>query len=240
MTQSALIDIQGLNHYQGARHLLQNIKLKIIPSQIQTLIGPNGAGKSTLLKLMLGLEPVQAGSIRHRQDLRVGYMPQRVSIDDTLPLRVSDFLALTKGASSKDQQQALDKVGANHLSKTPFQTLSGGETQRVLLARALLRKPNLLVLDEPVQGVDVKGQSELYSLIESIKDDMGCAIFMVSHDLHYVMSSTDEVLCLNGHICCQGSPDSVSVHPSYLELFGRKIPAKLAHYTHHHDHSHDH
>ncbi len=240
MTQSPLIDVQKLNYHQGTRHLLQDIEFQVLPSRIHTLVGPNGSGKSTLIKLMLGLEPIQQGSIRSRHDLSVGYMPQRVVIDNTLPLRVCDFLSLARGSSSQDRQEALERVGANHLYASPFQGLSGGETQRVLLARALLRKPNLLVLDEPVQGVDVKGQTELYALIEAIKKDMQCAIFMVSHDLHYVMSSTDEVLCLNGHICCQGSPDSVSSHPSYLELFGQKVPDKLAHYTHHHDHSHDH
>lgn len=240
MTQTALIDIKGLEHYQGNRHLLQHIEFKVLPSHIHTLIGPNGAGKSTLIRLMLGLEKLQAGTIDKHSNLVVGYMPQKVIIDDTLPLRVCDFLALARGVTKAQQQQALETVGATALTHRPFQRLSGGETQKVLLARALLRKPNLLVLDEPAQGVDIKGQAELYALLESLKRDLSCAIFMVSHDLHYVMSSTDEVLCLNGHICCQGSPDSISTHPSYLELFGKKIPANLAHYTHHHDHTHEH
>jgi zinc transport system ATP-binding protein len=155
-----------------------------------------------------------------------------------MPLTVRRFLALTKADSTALQRNA-DETGVTPLLDRPMQGLSGGETQRVLLARALMGSPDLLVLDEPVQGIDVNGQTELYRLIVRLRDERGCAVLMVSHDLHLVMAATDEVLCINQHLCCSGHPDAVSRHPAYLSLFGEIDADTLAVYTHHHDHRHD-
>ncbi len=197
------------------------------------MIGPNGAGKTTLVRIMLGLQKPDSGLVRQAPGLRIGYMPQKLHIDPTLPLSVAGFLALADPDPDKGAR-ALEKTGIPHLRRQSVYSLSGGETQRLLLARALLRRPGLLVLDEPVQGVDVNGQEALYQLITRIRDETGCGILMVSHDLHLVMAGTDEVLCLNGHICCHGSPAAVSADPAYRELFG----VRTAPYTHHHDHDH--
>lgn len=213
--------------------ILRDIRFDLAPGQIITLIGPNGAGKTTLVRIMLGLQKPDTGLVRRAPGLRIGYMPQKLHIDPTLPLSVAGFLALADPDPDKGAR-ALDKTGILHLRKQSVYGLSGGETQRLLLARALLRQPGLLVLDEPVQGVDVNGQEALYQLITRIRDETGCGILMVSHDLHLVMAGTDEVLCLNGHICCHGSPASVSADPAYRELFG----VRTAPYTHHHDHNH--
>jgi zinc transport system ATP-binding protein len=200
-----------------------------------TLVGPNGAGKTTLLRILLGLQRPSAGSAWRRPGLRIGYLPQRLAIDETLPLTVRRLLALAGPAGKERIDAALAEVGAKPLASMPVQALSGGELQRVLLARALLREPDLLVLDEPVQGVDVTGQGELYALIRHIRDRRGCGVLLVSHDLHLVMAASDEVVCLNRHVCCSGHPETVTRHPAYRALFGDAIAV----YAHHHDHVHD-
>ncbi len=236
---SALIATHQVNLALAGRTILTNINLQLDAEKIVTLIGPNGSGKSTLVRLLLGLIEPDSGQISRQPRLRIGYMPQKLHIDATLPLTVKRFLQLAGRYQDKDLQQALVQVRADHLLGSAMQQLSGGETQRVLLARALLRRPQLLILDEPAQGVDVNGQVELYALIAELRQRFGCGVLMVSHDLHLVMASTDTVICLNQHICCSGHPEQVSNDPSYIALFGRKGADNLALYNHHHNHQHD-
>ena len=228
-----------LNHVSlthGSRQVLQDVSLTLEAGKVLTIIGPNGAGKSSLLKVLLGLQKADAGEVKLREGLRVGYVPQSITIDNNLPLSVRRFVALGgKGSVT----EVLELLKINHLESTVIQSISGGEFQRVLLARALLRKPDLLVLDEPAQGVDVMGQGELYEKISTLRNQYGFGVIMVSHDLHLVMAKTDQVICLNQHICCHGVPADVSRHPEYHRLFGELPNAGLAVYTHHHDHTHD-
>lgn len=239
MTTPPLVQASGVSCTLGSRQVLHNISLTLMPGQIITLIGPNGAGKTTLVKMLLGLLKPDTGTISRQAGLRVGYMPQKLHLAPTMPLSVKDFLSLAVHARIENREKALQEVGAAHLLQAQVHDLSGGELQRVLLARALIQDPQLLVLDEPVQGVDINGQAELYRLITRIRDAHGCGVLMVSHDLHLVMSATDEVLCLNQHICCHGHPEQVSNDPAYLELFGRRQAETLAVYHHHHNHKHD-
>ncbi len=211
---------------------LKNVSLQVQRGEIVTLIGPNGAGKSTLVRVVLGLSIPQQGKIVRQKNICIGYMPQHLTIDPVLPLTVARFINL--GGIKKDIQYILEEVKITELLNRPLQNISGGEMRRVLLARALLRKPDLLVLDEPIQGVDVAGQYELYELIAQIRNRHGCGILMVSHDLHLVMAATDKVICLNQHICCSGHPEMVTKHPAYLKLFGARAAQDLAIYTHHH------
>ncbi|MEO5374350.1 MAG: zinc ABC transporter ATP-binding protein ZnuC [Alphaproteobacteria bacterium] len=223
----------------GGTVVLQDVDIAVQPGQVVTLIGPNGAGKTTLVRAMLGLVQPDRGEVRRRPALRIGYMPQRLAMDPTLPLSVERFLRLGRPAGAARLAEALAEVGASHVIGKPMQRISGGETQRVLLARALLRDPDLLVLDEPVQGVDVGGQADLYALIGRLRERHGCGVLMVSHDLHLVMAATDQVVCLNRHVCCAGEPRSVSRHPEYVALFGAAGAEALAVYHHRHDHHHD-
>ncbi|MCW8886793.1 MAG: zinc ABC transporter ATP-binding protein ZnuC [Motiliproteus sp.] len=239
MNTTPLISLDKLNLHLNNRHIIQDVSFTIEENQITTLIGPNGSGKSTLVRLLLGLQRPDSGTISNRSDLRIGYMPQKLHIEPTLPLTVERFMKLAAGSRRSEIEEALAQVRVGHLLKNPMQQLSGGESQRVMLARSLLRKPQLLVLDEPVQGVDVTGQIELYELISRIRDKYRCAVFMVSHDLHLVMASTDKVICLNHHICCSGHPEKVSNDPSFTALFGAKGTANLALYSHKHNHQHD-
>jgi zinc transport system ATP-binding protein len=232
-----LIELSGVHVAFGRRIALADVSLAVAPGEIVTVIGPNGAGKTTLLRVALGLQRPQAGRVQRRDGLRVGYLPQRFSIDETLPLSVQRFLTLVPGGRVH-LRAALALVGAAHLLDLPVQTLSGGELQRVLLARALLREPELLVLDEPVQGVDIGGQAELFALIRRIRDERRCGVLLVSHDLHLVMAATDRVVCLNHHVCCSGHPEAVSRDPAYRALFGAAIDG-FALYAHRHDHRHD-
>jgi len=232
------LTLDGVSLAFGRRQVLENVSLKLHPGEIVTLIGPNGAGKTTLLRVALGLEKPDTGDVRLKPGLRLGYLPQRLKIDDTLPLTVRRFLSLAPHAR-RGGAEALGETGAGHTLDLPVQTLSGGELQRVLLARALMRDPDLLVLDEPVQGVDVAGQAEIFALIRRIRDTRKTAILLVSHDLHLVMAKTDKVICLNRHVCCSGHPDEVMRDPAYRALFGEAADA-FALYTHHHDHGHDH
>lgn len=238
MTPAILIQANNLNLTRAHKHVLSDISLTLSERQIITLIGPNGCGKSTLIKVLLGLETPDSGTVVRRDKLRIGYMPQRLSLDQRMPLTVDGFLRLARHATNKDIRRWLKRLNIESLASQSVHDLSGGEWQRVLLVRALLMKPDLLVLDEPVQGVDVQGQMELYQLIPQLRDELGCGVLMVSHDLHLVMAATDEVICLNGHVCCSGHPDKVSVDPAYLQLFGGRAQPAIAHYTHHHDHSH--
>ena len=233
-----LLQTQNLSLLVGERKLLSNISLTVSKGEIVTVIGPNGAGKTTLLRVLLGLIPANSGSIFKKPKLRIGYLPQKVSVDPILPLSVSRIMNLTGKFSSLQIENALEETGVDSLKNKPVFQLSGGEFQRVMLARALLRSPELLVLDEPVQGVDYMGESELYNLIGKLRKSHGCGVLMVSHDLHVVMASTDRVLCLNQHICCEGQPEDVSRHPEYLRLFGLDSGSALAIYSHHHDHTH--
>lgn len=230
----ALLSLRGIDKYYDGQAILEHIDIDLFPGRLLSLIGPSGCGKTTLVKIVLGLVKPDAGQVVHAAGLRIGYMPQKIALDTTLPLRVDRFLQLAN-ADKTACLGALEETGVAHLAERPLRVLSGGETQRVLLARALLRRPNLLVLDEPVQGVDVTGQEALYQLIGDIRTHLHCAILMVSHDLHLVMAATDEVICLNRHICCHGSPQHVSNDPAFVELFG----SRQALYTHHHDHQHD-
>jgi zinc transport system ATP-binding protein len=234
-----LLQARQLSLTLDKREILRDISLQIKGGQIVTLIGPNGAGKTSLVKLALGLLNPTKGHVERRKNLRIGYMPQRMHIDASMPISVQKFLQLAVRARPEHIASVLDELSASHLLQAQIHSLSGGEMQRILLARALIQDPELLVLDEPMQGVDITGQAELYALIAAIRDRHHCGVLMVSHDLHLVMSATDEVICLNQHVCCHGLPEQVSQDPAYLELFGTKEAKALAVYTHHHNHSHD-
>ena len=233
-----LIRARHLGVRLGGESILNHVDLSVYPGQIVTLIGPNGAGKSTLIKALLGIHRVTSGELWRKPGLKIGYMPQKTHIEDSLPLTVDRLMTLTHRAHRPEITEALKLTNVPHLIDRPVQQLSGGEFQRVMLARALLKQPDLLVLDEPVQGVDFNGEIELYRLIQRIRDDRGCAIVMVSHDLHLVMAATDEVVCLNHHVCCTGTPESVARAPEFTQLFGHRHADALAFYSHEHDHEH--
>lgn len=233
-----LIRLENIRVQFEGRTVLDDVNLQLDAGEIVTLVGPNGAGKTTLVRLVLGLLLPQQGQAWRLPNLRVGYMPQKLHVEPTLPLSVMRFLLLVQGVTTEQALGALKEVGAVHVANSPLQRISGGEMQRVLLARALLRRPELLVLDEPAQGVDIHGQTELYRLIGVLRKRYGCGVLMVSHDLHLVMSATDRVICLNQHICCSGHPEKVSNDPIFRQLFGQEARS-LAIYQHHHDHAHD-
>ncbi|MEJ8323081.1 zinc ABC transporter ATP-binding protein ZnuC [Kosakonia sacchari] len=234
-----LVTLENITVAFGQRRVLSDISLNLRAGKILTLLGPNGAGKSTLVRVVLGLVAPDSGLIKRDKTLHIGYVPQKLHLDATLPLTVGRFMRLRPGTSKGDIIPALKRVQAAHLVDAPMQKLSGGETQRVLLARALLNRPQLLVLDEPTQGVDVNGQVALYNLIDQLRKELGCAVLMVSHDLHLVMAKTDEVLCLNHHICCSGTPEVVSMHPEFISMFGQRGAEQLGIYRHNHNHRHD-
>lgn len=236
---ATLVELQAVTVAFEGRHVLDQVSVRLDRGQITTLIGPNGAGKSTLVKVITGLRKPTSGNVIRSRGLRIGYVPQKLALNTALPLTVDRFLRLAGRYREQERIEALDMVGGQHLHHSSMHALSGGEMQRVLLARALLQKPDLLVLDEPVQGVDVNGQLELYSLIQSLRDRLNCAILMVSHDLHLVMAKTDHVICLHHHVCCSGEPEAITTHPSYVALFGRQQSEQLALYQHHHNHDHD-
>ncbi|CAI8370058.1 MAG: Zinc import ATP-binding protein ZnuC [Oceanospirillaceae bacterium UBA2001] len=241
MTQT-LLTAKNLGVKRGDRWLIKDVNMALEAGQITTVIGPNGAGKSTLVRSLLKLMRTTSGDISAMKGLRIGYMPQKLKLEDTLPLTVARFLDLGRHKQHQLSPQLwhdlLHECRAEKLLERPMQQLSGGETQRILLLRALLRKPHLLVLDEPVQGVDVSGQVALYGLISQVRDLLGCGILMVSHDLHLVMAATDEVICLNQHICCSGHPEQVSQDPAFTDLFGAQSGGNLALYNHQHNHHH--
>jgi len=239
MPAEPLLTVENVNLAIRGNPILRDVSFRVTAGEIVALIGPNGAGKSTLARVALGLMRADSGRVWRKPGARVGYMPQRLVVDDALPLSVRRFVTLGTPASREQVREALVEVGAAHTVDAPVQAISGGELQRVLLARALLREPELLVLDEPIQGVDVNGQYELYDLISGLRQRRGCGILMVSHELHLVMAATDHVLCLNRHVCCSGHPDHVARDPAYLELFGLDGARHLAIYHHHHNHRHD-
>lgn len=235
-----LIKLEHVSVSYGQREVLSNISLTLKSGQILTLLGPNGAGKSTLVRAILGLVTPTKGKIISQPGLRIGYVPQKLHLDPTFPLTVERFMTLRPNIKKAEIPAALQRVKAAHLIQMPMQKLSGGEMQRVLLARALLNRPQLLVLDEPTQGVDVNGQVDLYSLIEKLRNEFGYGVLMVSHDLHLVMAKTDEVLCLNQHVCCSGTPEAISKHPEFVAMFGNHNADQLAIYRHyHHPQQHD-
>lgn len=239
LDKTTLIAARDVSKVFGGRTVLDKVSLEVKEGKIVTLIGPNGAGKTTLVRIILGLMTADSGTVSRWENLNVGYMPQKLTIDPTMPIAVSRFLKLSGCSDAAQLRDTLAQLKIPHLLDSPLSTISGGEMQRVLLARAMLRKPRLLVLDEPAQGVDVSGQAELYGLISEIRDRENCGVIMISHDLHLVMSSTDEVVCLNHHVCCHGEPEHVSNDPAFLELFGASTAESLAVYTHNHNHEHD-
>lgn len=223
----------------GAEEVLHDISLKIDRGEIVTILGPNGSGKSTLLRALLGIVPVAEGRILREAGLRVGYVPQKLTIDRTMPITVRRFLSLPVRVSDQTAAEALARVGMAGQEREQMTTLSGGQLQRVLLARALLGKPQLLMLDEPTSGLDQPGEAAFYRLIEEVRAETGAAVLMISHDLHVVMAASDRVICLNGHICCEGTPRVVSNAPEYRALFGLGTQGALALYRHEHDHAHE-
>lgn len=239
MPAEPLLTVDNINFAIRGNPILESVSLRVAAGEIVALIGPNGAGKSTLVRIVLGLLRAGSGRISLQRGLRIGYMPQRLTVADTLPLTVCRFITLGTPASRARVRDILAEVGAEHVLDSPVQAISGGELQRVSLARALLREPELLVLDEPIQGVDLSGQYELYDLINGLRRQRGCGILMVSHELHLVMAATDQVVCLNRHVCCSGHPDHVARDPAYLQLFGIEGASALAIYHHHHNHRHD-
>ena len=223
----------------GGRPVLSDVSLELPDGEIITLIGPNGSGKTTLIRVLLGLTKPDRGSVRLRAGLTIGYLPQRLQMDAILPLTAARFLTLRRRQTKAQIAALLEEVGAPHIADADVQALSGGEFQRLLLARALIGDPDLLVLDEPLQGVDFTGQINLFQLIKEVRETRGCGVLMVSHDLHLVMAGTHHVVCLSHHVCCSGQAEAVSQHPEYLALFGPRAAENLAVYTHAHDHHHD-
>lgn len=239
MTDPALVSLEDVSLARGGQTVLSGVSLAVRPGRIVTIVGPNGAGKSTLVKVALGLLAPDSGKVTRAEGMVVGYVPQSLNVEPTLPLSVRRFLSMAAPRASRPEQEAaLERVGAGHVLGRQVVQLSGGELQRVMLARAVLRRPRLLVLDEPVGGVDMAGQAEIYDLIADFARTQGTGVLMVSHDLHVVMAATDEVVCLNRHVCCAGHPEAVSRHPEYLALFGTRVANSLAVYTHVHDHQH--
>ena len=234
-----LLWARGVTLTRAGRSILDGVDIALAPGEIVTLIGPNGAGKTTLVRVLLGLEPADAGTVQRRHGLRIGYAPQRFDRDPAIPMTVSRFLTLGAPATGAMITQILEEVGAQRVATQQLSDLSGGELQRVVLARALVRNPDLLVLDEPVRGVDYVGEAELYKLIGRIRDERGLGVLLVSHDLHVVMAQSDRVVCLNRHVCCHGVPETVAQHPEYVRLFGTDTARAFAVYHHHHDHAHD-
>ena len=234
----SLVTLENAGIFRSGRWLVRGVSVTMNPGEIVTLIGPNGSGKSTTAKMALGILKPDEGTISRWSRLRVGYVPQKLAIDWTLPLTVRRFMRLTGEITEAEALDAMHATGVDHLSRTEVRTLSGGEFQRVLLARAMARKPDLLVLDEPVQGVDFNGEIALYDLIRRARDELHCAILMISHDLHIVMAATDKVICLNGHVCCSGTPTAVAESAEYKALFGARAASALAVYEHAHDHIH--
>jgi zinc transport system ATP-binding protein len=234
-----LIEARGLAvAYGGAAPVLAGVDFALAPGEIVTVVGPNGSGKSSFLRALAGVVPPAAGTVRRRPGLRVGHMPQRLHLDANLPLTVGRFLRLLRPLSQAEAEGLLDRVGVPGIAARPMTALSGGQFQRVLLAQALAGDPQVLMLDEPTQGLDQPGIAAFYRLIEAVRRETGCAVVSVSHDLHVVMAASDRVICLNGHICCEGAPQVVSAAPEYRALFGFGTGGALALYRHEHDHSH--
>ena len=233
-----LVKLENAGVQRISKWLVKGISFEISQGQIVTLIGPNGSGKTTTAKMILNIMNADEGQITRNTD-KMAYVPQKINIDWTMPLRVIDFMKITNNLNNNQVIESLTTTGVDKLLYNQIHNLSGGEFQRVLIARAIAKKPDLLVLDEPVQGVDYNGEIALYNLIKKISVNLNCGILLISHDMHFVMSTTDHVVCLNGHICCSGTPSSVVKNPEYIKLFGEHNSETLSYYQHHHDHSHD-
>jgi zinc transport system ATP-binding protein len=238
MAQPILVAAQGVSLAPGGTPILERVDLAVHAGELVSLIGPNGSGKTTLVRALLGLVKPDSGKVERRPGLRIGYVPQRLAIDRAMPLTAARFLALAPRGGEKERRAAMAELGIGHVAGRAVQDLSGGEFQRLLLARALLAEPELLVMDEPAQGIDVVGQAELYRWIADLRARRGCGVLLVSHDLHLVMAATDKVVCLNRHVCCTGHPEAVAQHPEYIALFG-PASREFAVYAHRHDHVHD-
>ena len=234
-----LIKLENAGVYRSSKWLVRGISLEINQGQIVTLIGPNGSGKTTTAKMILNIMKTDEGMVIGNAN-KMAYVPQKINIDWTMPLRVIDFMKITSSLNNTQITESLVMTGVDKLLYNQIHSLSGGEFQRVLIARAIAKKPDLLVLDEPVQGVDFNGEIALYNLIKEISVNLKCGILLISHDMHFVMSTTDHVICLNGHICCSGSPSNVVKNPEYIKLFGEHNSETLSYYQHQHDHSHNH
>ena len=232
-----LLELKDAGVYRSNRWLVRNITLSVSEGEILTIIGPNGSGKSTTAKIALGILKPDAGSVILHTN-KIAYVPQNLAIDWTLPLRVEDFMRLTNKITFQEITEALDMTDVASLINKNLRNLSGGEFQRVLLARAIATKPDLLILDEPVQGVDFTGEIALYNLINQVSSELNCGTILISHDLHFVMSATDNVICLNGHICCSGTPKTIVQSKEFIDLFGASAAQTLSPYEHDHDHSH--
>ncbi len=233
-----LIEASSIGVRFGDQSILHDISMSVVPGEIVTIVGPNGSGKTTLLRALTGSVKLSSGTVIRRDDLRIGYAPQRLTVDKTLPVTVDRFLSISGKSTRAERRSALADTGIEALENKQLASLSGGQFQRALLARAILRKPNLLALDEPTQGLDQPATVAFYRLIERVREQTGCGVLMISHDLHVVMSASDRVLCVNGHICCEGTPTVVSEAPEYRAMFGSGTAGALALYQHHHDHSH--
>ncbi len=233
-----LVKLDNAGVYRSSKWLVRGISFEINQGQIVTLIGPNGSGKTTTAKMILNIMSADEGLVEGNAN-SMAYVPQKINIDWTMPLRVIDFMKITSSLTNTQITESLVMTGVDKLLYNQIHSLSGGEFQRVLIARAIAKKPDLLVLDEPVQGVDFNGEIALYNLIKKISINLNCGILLISHDMHFVMSTTDHVICLNGHICCSGSPSSVVKNPEYIKLFGEHNSETLSYYQHQHDHSHN-
>lgn len=236
----ALIEARNVSLQRSGREVLSHVNFRVDRGEIVTIVGPNGSGKSTLLQVLIGALTPDAGSVTRAADLRIGYVPQSLHIDPSMPMPVGRFLALPHRHTGAARAEALAQVGLEDMEGQPMSALSGGQFQRVLLARALLMQPDILVLDEATRGLDQPGTAAFYRIVEDLRARLGCGILMVSHDLHVVMSASDRVVCLNGHICCHGTPEIVASAPEYRALFGVGTQGTLALYRHEHDHAHDH
>ena len=236
--KNSLIELNNCGVFRNDKWLVRGISLKVFKGQIVTLIGPNGSGKSTTAKIALGILKPDEGTNFIQEGIKISYVPQKISIDWSLPLRVIDFMNLIEKNNINNIIETLSITGIGHLLYQDVRNLSGGEFQRLLMARALIKKPDFLVLDEPVQGVDYPGEIALYKTIQEIVKNIKCGILLISHNLHVVMSQTDHVVCLNGHVCCSGAPKSIIKEPEYIKLFGESMDPTLALYEHEHDHKH--
>ncbi len=236
----ALITLNNISLRHNGKNVLDDVSFKLHEGEFITLIGPNGAGKSSLIKVLLGVIKQDSGDITYTDNIRLGYTPQTFSANPFIPISVKDFLSLNQKLDSEFMLKTFELTGVKDLLKSPLKNLSGGELQKVLLTRALLNKPNVLILDEPAQNLDVDGQMQLYKLIQDIHQQQNCAVLMVSHDLHRVMKESTQVLCLYHHICCEGLPESILKDEKFNDLFADQINDLMATYEHHHNHHHEH